>query len=75
MIKVVKKGVVPRAQITCPNCHAVLEYGNADLSVDWNRINGICSNPAYYPKSLTCPECGVDMPAPMAHLPKEDDNR
>ena len=31
MIKVLKEGIVPTAEITCPNCNSLLEYGNTDL--------------------------------------------
>lgn len=34
MIKVIEEGVVPRGQITCPNCRSILEYGNANTHDD-----------------------------------------
>ena len=59
MIKVLEEKEVPRAQVECSNCGSLLEYGNADLHIDYERnkdqfniyagINWYC---------FTCPVCG-----------------
>lgn len=72
MIKVIKRGKVPRGQITCPNCHSVLEYGNADLHVDWDRKKNYCNNYLCDPMCLMCPECGVEIAASRVSLPKDE---
>ena len=33
MIKVIKEGIIPRGQVTCPNCQSILEYGNAQFII------------------------------------------
>ena len=75
MIKVIKEGKAPRGQVTCPDCHSVLDYGNADLQVDWekkqnNGINWSCLNND--PMCLRCPVCGINVPAYKVSLPKEE---
>lgn len=55
MIKVLEEKPVPRKTITCNNCGSVLEYGNADLHIDYEPdYNGF-----YRPMCFICPVCGV----------------
>lgn len=57
MIKVIKEGVVPRGQITCPNCQSILEYGNVDTHDDWK-----CAVLSLYkPQAITCPVCNIEI--------------
>lgn len=59
MVKTIKKGNVPTAQIECPNCGSLLEYGNADL---WEKINNyLNTSPMWKSYSIRCPECNVEI--------------
>lgn len=66
MIKVLEEKEVPRAQVKCDNCGSVLEYGNADLSIDYKRENQFPMTSAEYTihcYQITCPVCGCSQPA------------
>ena len=65
MIKVLEEKEVPRAQVWCNNCGSLLEYGNADLSRDYERERdqtpmyaNMCA--WYY---FICPVCGCKVSA------------
>lgn len=65
MIKVLEEKPVPRSTIECSNCHSTLEYGNADLSRDWEAEN---NQMAIYASQMhwyyfTCPVCGCKISA------------
>lgn len=62
MVKVIVECPVPRKRIECPNCHSILEYGNADLMEDW-RESSQFGNAVYIPTYITCPVCGVKVKA------------
>ena len=65
MIKVIEKPV-PRATVVCQNCGSTLEYGNADLTKDFNAtINTMVaySDSRFEPKCFRCPVCGCDVSA------------
>ena len=60
MIKVIEEKPVPRDTIECSNCHSILEYGNSDLSIDWEREREQMAmyaslNHWHY---FNCPVCG-----------------
>ena len=67
MIKVLEEKSVPREVIECSNCHSTLEYGNADLSIDYEAERNIANYgfSAYYsrPMCFTCPVCGCKVSA------------
>ena len=65
MIKVLEEKPVPRGTVVCTNCGSLLEYGNADLHIDYDveikeNSTGIYG---YRPMCLTCPVCGCKVPA------------
>ena len=68
MIKVIEKKEVPRAKIACSNCKSILEYGNSDLSEDYERTTKEKSTfyaTHYSPKywCFRCPVCGCKVSA------------
>ena len=66
MIRVIEEKEVPRKQITCGNCGSVLEYGNADLSIDYEVERDIhAAYLGYYcrPQYFNCPVCGCKVSA------------
>lgn len=66
MIKVLEEKQVPRTTVVCDNCGSLLEYGNADLSIDYKRENQFPMTNAEYTihcYQITCPVCGCSQPA------------
>jgi len=62
MIKVIEEKPVPTAQIRCPNCDSLLEYGNADLHEDMNtNLNIMHAYVTDY--HIHCPVCGCEVKA------------
>ena len=73
MIKVIEEKEVPRAQIVCSNCGSLLEYGNADLSIDYGAERDFAcasyANIRYH--CFTCPVCGCKVSASWIIKKKE----
>ena len=67
MIVVKEKKSVPHADVRCGNCGSLLQYGNADLTHDYEREredNASYANAwkhEYY--CLNCPVCGCKVSA------------
>lgn len=63
MIKIIEEKEVPRSTIECSNCHSTLEYGNADLSIDYEAENKYAMYAGYHHYYFHCPVCGCKVSA------------
>ena len=68
MIRVIEEKEVPRAQVECGNCGSLLEYGNADLLIDYevereNPVTTYLASTSFRPRCITCPVCGCKVSA------------
>ena len=65
MIKVLEERPVPRETVTCSNCNSLLEYGNADLHVDYEKgresAAALCARLTKY--FIYCPVCSCKVDA------------
>ena len=71
MIKVLVEKPVPKTDIICMNCGSVLEYGNADLSIDDDSENQFAMYAGYHQYYFRCPVCGCKVSASWINKKKE----
>ena len=65
MIRVIEEKKVPKAQVKCSNCGSLLEYGNADLHVDYDAertdtFSAYRMSTLSRPLCFSCPVCGCN---------------
>ena len=71
MIKVLLAKEAPRAQVTCCNCGSLLEYGNADLHIDYEARNQYAMYVNYPQYWFDCPVCGCKVSASWINKKEE----
>lgn len=63
MIKILEENPAPRDTIRCSNCNSLLDYGNADLSLNYDKMHHQYCSPLIKYYYLTCPVCGCKIDA------------